>query len=199
MSSYDRKDAAYRAAKQAGYRSRAAVKLRELDGKFRLFRSGDTVVDLGCWPGGWLQVAAECVGERGRVIGVDLARTEPLPLANVETIVGDIGEPEVRGRLAELAGGGADVVLSDMSPKLSGVRATDDARQLALAELALAVAAELLRPGGRLVMKLFSTVEPEIARRLRDDFKTVKKLRPPSTRKGSSEIYAVASGRRGPL
>ncbi len=120
MSAYDRKDATYRAARRAGLRSRAAPKLDELDRRFRLLTRGARVVDLGCWPGGWLQVAATRVGEGGLVVGVDLEPTDGLGLANVRTIVGDVAELAVRERLRDELGGPADVVLCDMAPKLSG-------------------------------------------------------------------------------
>jgi 23S rRNA (uridine2552-2'-O)-methyltransferase len=193
MSAYTRKDAAYREAKRAGYRSRAAVKLLELDEKFRLFAPGMRVVDLGCWPGGWLQVAAERVGSRGRVVGIDLAATDPLGLDNVVVIEGDAAASDAPARVREALGGSADVLLSDMAPKLSGVRVADRERHLALVELALAWARALLAPSGRAVVKLFSEVEGDATKLLREAFASVQKHRPPSTRKGSSEVYAVAS------
>jgi 23S rRNA (uridine2552-2'-O)-methyltransferase len=192
MPAYTRKDAAYREAKRAGYRSRAAVKLCDLDRKFRLFGAAMRVVDLGCWPGGWLQVAAERVGPRGRVVGIDLAATEPLGLNNVIVLQDDAGAPVARERVREALGGPADLLLSDMAPKLSGVRVADRARHLALVELALEWARELLAPSGSAVIKLFSEVEGDAAKLLRDTFESVQKHRPSSTRKGSSEVYAIA-------
>src|SRR5690606_21388418 len=131
---YDRKDALYRRAKREGYRSRAAYKLEELQRTQRVLRRGQRVVDLGCWPGGWLQVAAAAVGPEGRVVGVDVAETEPLGLANVIAFRGDLGDPGLTDRILEALGGSAHVVLSDAAPKLTGVRATDRAREEALLE-----------------------------------------------------------------
>jgi len=193
---YERKDAAYRAAKKAGLRSRAGIKLEDLDARFQLFSFGQTVVDLGCWPGAWLQVAVHKVGAGGRVVGVDLVRVEGLDADNVEILVGDAADPMVRTALREATGGSADVVLSDMAPKLTGIRATDAAREEALAEIAVEVARELLGPRGKLLVKLFSAVEAAITMRLRREFTTVNAFRPASTRRGSSEIYVMASGRR---
>src|SRR5438477_13171047 len=125
---YRRKDVHYRRARAAGYRARSAYKLLELDARFRLLHAGDRVVDLGAWPGAWLQVAHERVGLGGRVVGVDVVRVDPFPAANVALVTGDVREAatldEVRARLD---GTPADVVLSDLAPKLSGVRATDEA------------------------------------------------------------------------
>jgi 23S rRNA (uridine2552-2'-O)-methyltransferase len=197
LSSYQRKDAAYHTAKRVGLRSRAGVKLEDLDARFRLLAHGSRVVDLGCWPGAWLQVASRRVGLSGVVVGVDLAAIEPLHLANVTTIVGDAGDPEVQAGVIAAAHGPIDVVLSDLSPKLTGVRVTDEAREEALVEVAIDFANRVLAPRGRLLVKLFSGVEPAMTKRLRASFTTVTTWRPPSTRKGSSEIYAMATGRRG--
>jgi 23S rRNA (uridine2552-2'-O)-methyltransferase len=197
VSAYTRKDAAYRAAKRSGFRSRAALKLVELDEKFRLFKPGAYVVDLGCWPGGWLQVAAERVGATGKVVGVDRERTDALGLPQVVIVTADAGDPAARQVVRETLGRNADVILSDMAPKLSGVKVADRERHLALVALANEWARELLATQGRVVVKLFSEVEGESMRLLRGAFADVSLHRPPSTRKGSSEIYAVASGPRG--
>jgi 23S rRNA (uridine2552-2'-O)-methyltransferase len=193
---YERKDATYRTAKKAGLRSRAGVKLEDLDARFRVLAPGMRVVDLGCWPGAWLQVASGRVGARGIVVGVDLVATEPLGMANVVTIAGDATDAAVQERILEAAGGPVDVVLSDLSPKLTGVKATDEAREEALVEAATDFARRVLAPGGRFLVKMFSGVEAAMTRRLREEFRTVTAWRPPSTRKGSSEIYVFASGRR---
>ena len=125
---YKRKDAFYKKAKQAGYRSRAAYKLRELSHSFGLLRPGQRVIDLGAWPGGWLQVAAELVGPQGRVIGIDLVPIAPLKTDNVTVIQGDATDPDQQRRLLSLLDGPADILLSDMAPKLSGVRERDEAQ-----------------------------------------------------------------------
>jgi len=196
MGHYDRKDPTYHAARKAGLRSRAGIKLEDLDARFRLLAPGRRVVDLGCWPGAWLQVASARVGPSGSVVGVDLVAVEPLHLANVTTIVGDAGDAQVQQRIIDAAGGPIDVVLSDLSPKLTGIRATDHAREEALVEVAIDFAHRVLGPGGRLLVKLFSGVEQAMTKKLREEFQTVTALRPPSTRKGSSEIYVAAVGRR---
>jgi 23S rRNA (uridine2552-2'-O)-methyltransferase len=196
MGHYDRKDATYHAAKKAGLRSRAGIKLEDLDARFRLLAPGKRVVDLGCWPGAWLQVAAKRVGAAGRVAGVDLVAVEPLGLANVTTIVGDAGDRAVQQQLLDALGGPVDVVLSDLSPKLTGIRASDQAREEALVEIAIDFARRVLVPDGRLLLKLFSHVEQAMTKRLREEFRTVTAFRPPSTRKGSSEMYVAATGRR---
>jgi 23S rRNA (uridine2552-2'-O)-methyltransferase len=149
MGHYDRKDAAWRAARQAGLRSRAGIKLEDLDARFRLFAPGAHVVDFGCWPGAWLQVASSRVGPEGRVVGVDLVAVAPLGLANVTTIEGDACDAVVQQRVLDAAGGRVDVVLSDLAPKLTGIRSTDDAREEALVETAIAFASRVLPPRGR--------------------------------------------------
>lgn len=193
MAVYERKDAAWKRAKEEGYRSRAAYKLLELDEVFGLLRPGQRVVDLGCWPGAWTQVAAKKVGRSGRVVGVDLVPTDDLGLAQVTLVTGDVCEPEVRARVRDALGGPADLVLSDLAPKLSGIAAADEARHALLVEIAIDAAQEWLAPDGALLVKLFMDSEYEgLVRRLRAAFSAVRTRRPPSTRKGSSEIYAVA-------
>lgn len=193
---YQRKDSFYARAKEAGYRSRAAYKLLELARRYQLIRRGDHVVDLGAWPGGWLQVAAELTGPQGRVVGVDLQAIQSLP-APVTTIVGDACDAAVQASVRERCGGRVDVVLSDMAPKLSGIRDRDVAQAIALAEAALAVAEHLLAPGGRLLIKLFTAPETDaVVAAARRRFQTVKLTRPEATRKGSAEMYLVGSGFR---
>ena len=195
---YQRKDAFYVRAKAAGYRSRAAFKLEQLTQRYHLFHRGDRVVDLGAWPGGWLQVVARHVGPSGIVVGVDLQPIDPLPEKNVRTLCGDVTAPDVQRCITDACGGKADVVLSDLAPKLTGVRARDDARAQALAEHTLELAAHILKPGGTLVIKLFmSDALPRYVARLRIVFGHVRTTRPDATRKGSDEMYTIASGFRG--
>jgi len=193
VGSYVRKDRVYVAAKKAGYRSRAAVKLEELDQRQRLLRAGSRVVDLGCWPGGWLQVAAARVGSAGRVVGVDLEPVEALGLENVATIVADVRDVSTLERVREAIGDRVDVVLSDMAPKLTGVKVADRERHIELIAAAVDFAAGALKTDGRLVVKLFSGIEAEATHLLKTTFESVAKYRPPSSRKGSSETYAIAS------
>ncbi|MBP1684700.1 MAG: rRNA methyltransferase [Deltaproteobacteria bacterium] len=192
---YQRKDAFYQRAKGAGYRSRAAFKLLELAQRGKLLRAGDHVVDLGAWPGGWLQVAAQLVGPSGKVVGVDLQPIEPLPQANVVTLVGDIGAASTQDSVSRACEGRVDVVLSDLAPKLSGIRARDEARAQALAETAAVFAERLLRPGGILVVKMFMSPDlPQYVATLRGRFAEVRTSRVEATRKGSAEVYVVAKG-----
>ena len=194
---YTRKDAFYKKAKQEGYRSRAAYKLLELNRAWRFLRAGNRVVDLGSWPGGWVQVAAKAVGPSGRVLGIDLVKLEPLPLANVTLVQGDATDPKQQHALLATLGRPADVVLSDMAPKLSGVREADDARVSVLCQTALHCCDPLLKPDGSLFLKTFMSAEyrPFVAT-LRTAFRTVKTSRPEATRKGSAEVYVLASGRK---
>ena len=190
---YKRKDAFYERAKQAGYRSRAAYKLAELDDRYRLIRRGDRVLDVGAWPGGWLQVAAARCGGEGIVIGVDTEPIEPLGLANVRIIAASVLDGALAERLAAVGPDRFDVFLSDLAPKLTGVRATDEVRARELAESATALAERLLRPGGRMLMKLFMGEETRpIVERIRARFRTVKLTKPEATRRGSMEMYLIA-------
>jgi 23S rRNA (uridine2552-2'-O)-methyltransferase len=154
------------------------------------------VVDLGCWPGGWLQVASEQVGPEGRVVGVDVAPIEPpLGIANVIAIEADLTQAGVSERILGLLGGPADVVLSDAAPKLTGVRATDRAREEALLEAIEALLPRLLRTGGALVVKLLESPEAQaVAQRLARGFGGARTVRLGSTRPGSAEKYLVAEG-----
>lgn len=196
---YHRKDSFHARAKAQGYRSRAAFKLLELAKTHRLIRRGDVVVDLGAWPGGWLQVAAEVTGPSGLIIGVDQRPIDDLGLAHVRTLVGDVADRDVRGRVrAECGGRQVDVLLSDLAPSLSGVRARDEAQADALLDCTLDWARELLRPGGQLLVKLFMSSDfAQRRERLRAVFAAVRTTKPEATRKGSAEVYAIASGMRG--
>jgi 23S rRNA (uridine2552-2'-O)-methyltransferase len=195
---YRRKDVHYRRARAAGYRARSAYKLAELDARFHLLRAGDRVVDLGAWPGGWLQIALERVGAGGRLVGVDVVPVERLPAANVALVTGDVRDAATVAEIRTCLGGPADVALSDLSPKLSGVRDTDEAREAELVDAVLGMLPSVLRPGGRLVMKVFMGrgYETTLAR-LRTAFASVRTTRPAATRHGSAELYAIATGHRG--
>ena len=190
----ERKDAFHQRAKREGYRSRAAYKLDEFQRDHQLLRPGDRVVDLGCWPGGWLQVAAEAVGPSGRVVGVDLAAiAPPIPYETVIAFQADLAEPGVAARILDALGGPADAVLSDAAPKLTGIRATDRAHEEALLEAIEALLPALLRPGGTLVAKLLEGPEAQsIAKRLQERFASARITKSQATRKGSSEKYLIA-------
>ena len=192
-----RRDPYVRMARRRGYRSRAAFKLIQLNRRFRFLDRARHVLDLGAAPGGWLQVVAEHLPPDGLAVGVDLKSIEPLGLENVVTIEGDALGEETLERLRRLFPRGVDVVLSDMSPSISGVWEVDHRRQLDLARGALRVALELLRPGGWLVVKAFQGSEYEgFLREVGETFSYVKAHKPLASRKGSAEIYVVARGPR---
>jgi 23S rRNA (uridine2552-2'-O)-methyltransferase len=195
---YQRKDHLYDKAKAEGYRSRAAYKLLELDKKLHFLKSGSRVLDLGCFPGGWLQVAAQKVGDKGLVIGVDLKEVEAVSVKNGRAnpphiLCGDVFDKSIREQICALSGGVVDVVLSDMSPKLSGVRFSDAARSAELVDLALEVARELLAEGGTFVAKIFPGPESdESAKNIRKLFRRFSRENLDSSRKTSTEMYFVA-------
>lgn len=186
------RDEYYNKAKQQGYRSRSAYKLQQLDETAHLFEDGDTVVDLGAAPGGWLQVAAERVGT-GRVVGVDRQRIESLE--DVETVRGDLTDEEVRADLKEKIGE-ADVVLSDMAPNMTGEYDLDHARSVYLAQQALDVALDVLATGGDFVAKVFDGRDLDaLEADIDDEFEYVRTVRPDASRDESSELYLVGKGR----
>ncbi|MBV9522460.1 MAG: RlmE family RNA methyltransferase [Alphaproteobacteria bacterium] len=186
-------------ARQRGYRSRAAFKLAQLDDRFHLLRRGMRIVDLGCAPGGWLQVAVERTkpGEgRGVVLGIDILETDPIPGAAIIAL--DFLDPAAPERLSAALGGAADLVLSDMAAPTTGHAATDHLRIVALAEAAFAFARDILAPGGAFVAKVFQGgAEGALLAALKRDFKTVRHAKPPASRAQSSEMYVVATGFRG--
>jgi len=200
MARYERKDHLHQRAKKEGLRSRAAYKLEEVQKGSKLLSKGQRVFDLGCWPGGWLEIAGALVGPRGRVVGVDRALVDPvIPLAQVSAIVGDLEAPEIADALRESLGAErADVVLSDAAPKLTGVRETDRANEERLLEAIEGLLPQLLTVGGSLLIKILEGPEAQtIDRRMRKSFERAKTLKLQSTRKGSSERYLIARGYRG--
>ena len=166
-------------ARRLGYRSRAAFKLIELDNRFRLLRPGQRVVDLGCAPGGWTQVAVARVGRYGIVVSVDVTETTPLPGATLLTA--DIRDPATLAAIGNALGGPADIVLSDMAPAATGHAATDHLRIVTLAEDAFAVASEILKPGGAFVAKVFQGgAEGQLLAALKRDFAELRHAKPPA-------------------
>lgn len=183
-------------AKRLGYRSRAAFKLAEIDDKFKFLKPGGRVVDLGAAPGGWVQVALQRVGAKGRVVGIDLQEIEPIP--GSELLVGDFLDEDAPDRLRALMDGLADVVLSDMAAASSGHAPTDHLRIMGLAEAALEFALEVLAPGGAFVAKVLQGgSERALLETMRRNFTKVTHVKPPSSRKDSAELYVVATGFRG--
>jgi 23S rRNA (uridine2552-2'-O)-methyltransferase len=190
------KDEYYNKAKQQGYRSRSAYKLKQIDDQMGLLDPGDTVLDLGAAPGGWLQIAAETVGEAGRVIGVDFQRIDSIEPGDVETIRGDMTEDKTQERIADLAPDVVDVVISDMAPNMTGEYSLDQARSLHLARTAFEVAQEFLESGGNFVAKVFEGRDlDDFVEDVEDEFDKVSILRPDASRDSSSEIFVVGIGR----
>jgi len=183
-------------AKRLGYRSRAAFKLIQLDERFRLLAPGRRIVDLGCAPGGWTQLAVQRVGMRGLVVGIDLSTTEPLPGAVL--IQGDFRDPEAAAAVIAALGGAADLVLSDMAAPATGHARTDHLRIVALAQDAFAFADTILRPGGAFVAKVFQGgTEAGLLAELKRAFAEIRHAKPAASRAESVETYVVAKGFRG--
>lgn len=181
-------------ARAHGYRSRAAYKLVEIADRDGLARPGDAVVDLGAAPGGWAQALAERVGRSGRVFAVDLL--DIAPISGVTVVRGDFREETVLQRLEDALGGRKlDLVVSDMAPNVSGVRATDQARSVHLCELALAFAKDHLKPRGAFLVKIFQgTGYPEFLAAMRALFIAVASRKPGASRGDSKEMYLVGKG-----
>ena len=191
------RDHYFRKARREGYRSRAAYKLKQINDRYHLIRRGHTVVDLGCAPGSWLQVAKELVGPEGRVIGMDLQRVDPIP--GVTILQRDVSEAKTVTALEEALGGQQPhVVLSDMSPRISGSHLRDHLQSMALAEAAFDVICQHLRLGGNSVLKVFEgEALPEFLHRMRSAFRFFKPHVPQASRPKSSETYLVGQGFRG--
>ncbi len=183
----------YKLAKKTGYRSRASYKIMQIDDRFGIFKEGDSVVDLGASPGGWLQVAKERVGENGKVIGVDLRPIKPMD--GVVTILGDITDDNTMLELLDKFGGKADVVLSDMAPNITGSYATDHARSINLCMFAVNVCDRILKKNGKMVMKVFmGDMFPTLKKELEARFQSVKVHSPDASRPTSSEVYVISKG-----
>ncbi len=187
-----RSDAFQRKARREGYRARSTYKLKDIQKRSKIFKTGDKVLDLGAAPGGWSQVALEFIGEEGKLVGVDLQHI--LPLKGALFLQGDLREKEIRDKLHELMPK-ADVVISDMSPNLSGNYSVDQARSVELSSLALEIAAE--RKASAFVVKVFEGVDfQEYRKAVIDEFGSVRTLSPEASRKQSSEVYLIAKRKR---
>lgn len=181
-------------ARAEGYRSRAVYKLLEIKEKFKILKAGDCVVDLGATPGGWSQVAAKAVGDKGRVIASDILEMDPIE--GVTFIQGDFTELEPFDEIMEaIDGNPVDLVISDMAPNMSGMKQVDQPRSVYLVELALDMAEQVLKPGGSLVCKCFEGEGIEDLRAgFRKRFKKVHNFKPKSSRNRSREIFVIGSG-----
>ena len=187
------KDPYFRQAQSDGYRARSAYKLLQIQEKFKIIRRRDVVVDLGAAPGSWSQVAAKLVGPRGRVLALDIQELSPIP--GVTILQGDMTDLEVQDRVIAAAGGRADVVLCDAAPFTTGIKLRDHVLSMELARAALAVAQELLRPGGHLVIKVFQGEDlPGVIHAVKLAFHPVKIHKPPASRPESWEQFIVARG-----
>lgn len=184
-------------AKEMGYRSRASFKLLELNDKDKLFKPGMTVVDLGAAPGGWSQVAAEQVGENGRVVASDILPMDGM--AGVEFVQGDFTEEEVLNRILHALGNEpADLVISDMAPNMSGMNAVDQPAAMYLVELALDMSREVLKPGGTFLAKVFQGEGfDQYMQDMRTSFQKVITRKPDSSRARSREVYLLGKGFKG--
>lgn len=194
---YNPKDHYFRRAKDVGLRARSAFKIEEIARRFGILKRGARVLDLGAAPGGFLQVIADEIGAAGAVVGVDLVRIRPIPKTQVSTLVLDVLADDFDERLGSAFPGSFDAIVSDMAPKTSGIRATDEARSLCLARRALEIARTRGSPGSHFVVKLFMGGDfEEFRQQVRSEYEEVKIVRPRATRGASAEIYVVGLRRK---
>jgi 23S rRNA (uridine2552-2'-O)-methyltransferase len=185
-----RRDQYRRLAKDQGYRARSAYKLLQMNRSYNIIKKGDKVVDLGCAPGGWLQVAAKEVRPSGKVIGIDLKPVTPL--ADTIILQGSIEDPYMLRKIEEILGCKADVVLSDLAPNVSGVWDIDHARQISLSTIGLRFAQHVLRMGGSGIFKVFEgNMLKEFKSELQKSFGKVILSKPSASRQESSELYVI--------
>lgn len=185
-----RRDQYRRLAKDQGYRARSAYKLLQLNNSYHILKKGSKIVDLGCAPGGWLQVAAQEVGPAGRVVGIDIKPVEPVAGATI--LHGSIENPSMLDKITSILGNKANVVLSDLAPNVSGVWDVDHARQISLSTIALGFARQILKGGGSAVFKVFEgDMLDEFRAELKKNFGKVLLNKPSASRQESSELYIV--------
>ena len=183
-------------ARREGFRSRAAFKLIEIDDKHHILKRGAKVVDLGAAPGGWSQVAAKRIGEKGHIVGIDLLEMDEIPGVTFAQI--DFLAPDAPNRLKEMMGGPADVVLSDMAANATGHRQTDHINIMALAEAGYEFAKEVLKPGGTYLAKVLrGGTEGDMLKMMKKDFASVRHVKPMASRDDSAELFVLAMGFRG--
>jgi 23S rRNA (uridine2552-2'-O)-methyltransferase len=189
-----RHDSFFKRARKEGFAARSVFKLEEIDQRFPLFRKGARVLDLGCRPGSWLQYARKVAGDTAPLVGVDRTPLD-ITIPNCRVVVGDIFEIPVADLLGPLAA--FDVVMSDMAPDTSGIRAADQARCEALFEHAYFIAEKTLAPGGHFVGKLFQGPDfQRLVKQAREHFTDVRIVKPEGSRKESIEVYIVARGKK---
>jgi 23S rRNA (uridine2552-2'-O)-methyltransferase len=196
-----KKDYYRRLAREEGYKSRAAYKLLEAVTKYRLIKPRDRVLDLGSAPGGWIQVSAETVGNSGLVIGIDLSPIKLAPQPNVRLIQADINDPDIADRVRDLIKPPralpVDVLLSDLSPNISGVWELDHFKQIELTLRSLTIGDSLLRVGGNAMLKVFDGERfGEINKEAERRFQVVHIMKPKASRRESSEVYLLCLARR---
>jgi 23S rRNA (uridine2552-2'-O)-methyltransferase len=185
-----KKDQFRRLARDQGYRSRSAFKLKQINESYRILNKAHCVVDIGCAPGGWLQVALSEVGHKGKVIGIDIKKIEPLTEAFV--IQGNIEDEDIINSILKISNSNVDVVLSDLSPNVSGNWDLDHARQIDLTRSALKLTDKILKKGGKVVLKVFQgDMLNELIVELKKEFKKVILTKPNASRQVSSEIYLI--------
>jgi len=190
------RDYYYRRAKEERLRSRAAYKLLEVANRYGFIKPRDVVVDLGAAPGGWMQAALNVVGESGFVLGVDVKEVEPFEVENAKSIVGDVTDPAIVDAIQGLLPRAADVVVSDVSPNISGVWEVDHARQMDLAHRSLLIANSLLKIGGNFLVKVFQgDLLDGFMFEMRQCFQYVRFIKPSASRKRSSELFVLGMGK----
>lgn len=195
---FQRKDRFYFKAKKEGYPARSAYKIMELDQRFQIFKPGRKIVDLGCAPGGWLKVAGERLKNKGTAVGIDLLPLQFTPQKETHFIQGDFLAEENQKKIKEILKSGADWVLSDMSPNISGIKFRDEFNSYDLVQKAMHFALEILKPEGGFLFKVFPGPElEEFRKELKQHFKKIKTVVPEATRKSSTEIYIVCLHPRG--
>jgi 23S rRNA (uridine2552-2'-O)-methyltransferase len=196
---FNPRDHYFKKAKKEGYKARSVFKLDEIHQKFHLFQSQSLVLDLGCSPGSWSQWISKQMGsQEGLVVGIDLKPVD-LKLSNAVFLQGDLFELDLKSLLKErgLSVTQFDLVVSDMAPKTTGIKMTDQARSLALCFLALDVASQWLKPGGHIVVKFFHSEDfKDLKKRMELEYKKCEVLKPQSTRSESKEIFLIGLGKR---
>lgn len=190
-----KKDQFHLLAKERGFRSRASFKLLQVTKRYRFIKRADRVLDLGAAPGGWLQAAHQVVGGEGYVLGVDKEPIAGLPYENVATVVADVSQSDVIEQIRSVSGSMFDVIVSDLSPNLSGVWEVDQARQIELARIALRIASAVMRPGGSMLVKVFQGSDlKDFQIEMRSSFQTLRIVKPPASRPESAELYFLGLG-----